>query len=139
MPAPDIASQETVIHRFIHNATASESADDQVLDCCGDTLTYAKFLDIAVGIAVELREKFGERPIVSIISDNNPYVLAVILAVWLLGGVASPLDFHAPEALLKGMLQGVQPSCVILPSTSEGNVKLVKGAFSYILSLSFSF
>ena len=67
------------------------------------------------------------KPIVSIVSDNNPYVLAVILATWLLGGVAAPLDFHAPEALLKGMLEGIRPHCVILPESSEGNVKLIKG------------
>lgn len=128
MAAPDAQSRETVIHRFIHVATAPETADEQVIDCCGDMLTYAQLLGLATGIAADLREKFGEKPVVSIVSDNNPYVLAVILAVWLLGGVAAPLDFHAPEGLLRGMLEGVKPNCVILPSTSEGNVKLVEGS-----------
>lgn len=127
MAGMDAHQQDTVIHRFVEVATAPDTADAQVIDCCGDTLTYAQLLAIARGISKELRSKFGEKPVVSIVSDNNPYVLAVILAVWLLGGVAAPLDFHAPEALLKGMLEGIRPSCVILPETSEGNVKLVTG------------
>ena len=127
MAGMDSHQQDTVIHRFVQVATASDTADAQVIDCCGDTLTYAQLLAIAGGISKELRSKFGDKLVVSIVSDNNPYVLAVILAVWLLGGVAAPLDFHAPEALLKGMLEGIRPSCVVLPETSEGNVKLVSG------------
>lgn len=127
MAGADAPSKETVIRRFVQVASAPDSADAQVIDCCGDTLSFAQLLAIASGIASKLLSRFGEKPIVSIVSDNNPYVLAVILATWLLGGVAAPLDFHAPEALLKGMLEGIRPHCVILPESSEGNVKLTKG------------
>nr|WGJ61594.1 polyketide synthase 1 [Sanghuangporus sanghuang] len=126
MAGADAPSSDTVIRRFVQVASASETADVQVIDCCGDTLTYAQLLALASGIASKLRSSFGEKPIVSIVSDNNPYVLAVILATWLIGGVAAPLDFHAPEALLKGMLDGIRPHCVVLPDSSEGNVKLIR-------------
>nr|AKE48477.1 putative water-soluble melanin synthase [Inonotus obliquus] len=125
MVGADAPSSDTVIRRFVQVASSPEYNGAQVMDCCGDSLTYAQLLSLASGIAAQLREKFGEKPVVSIVSDNNPYVLSVILATWLLGGIAAPLDFHAPEAILRGMLEGIRPDCVVLPETSEGNVKLL--------------
>ena len=136
MAGADAPSNDTVIRRFIQVASAPENADAQVIDCCGDSLTYVQLLSLASGIATQLREKFGEKPVVSIVSDNNPYVLSVILATWLLGGIAAPLDFHAPEALLRGMLEGIRPNCVILPETSEGNIKLLAGMCTILSTVS---
>ena len=117
----------TVIDRFIQLASSPETSDFKAIDCCGDELTYAQFLVVVHGIAHELLDKFGPRPTVAIVSENTPYTLATILATWLLGGVPAPLDVHAPESLLKGMLNGVRPTCVVLPDTATGSIKLVEG------------
>ena len=117
----------TAIHRFIQVATAADYSSEQSIDCCGDVLTYGQLLALVEKFAAELHSKFGDRPVVSFVSENNPYVLISILATWLLGGVIAPLDYHAPEALLRGMLEGVHPTCVILPDTAVGNIAIVKG------------
>ncbi|KAH8110239.1 hypothetical protein DFH11DRAFT_1514493 [Phellopilus nigrolimitatus] len=120
------SSAITIIYKFVEAATARGTAGAQSIECCGDSLTYGQLLSLALKIAEDLRLRFGEKPTVAFVSENHPYVLAVILATWLLGGVAAPLDYHAPEALLRGMLEGIRPACVVLPETAEGNVALVK-------------
>lgn len=117
----------TAIHRLIQVATAADYSSEQSIDCCGDVLTYGQLLALVEVFAAELHSKFGDRPVVSFVSENHPYVLISILATWLLGGVIAPLDYHAPEALLRGMLEGVHPTCVILPDTAVGNIAIVKG------------
>ena len=117
----------TAIDRFVQVAQSPDTSGNQAIDCCGDELSYSQLFAIVYGIAQELRNKFGNRPIVAIVCENTPYTLATILATWLLGGIAAPLDVHAPETLLKGMLEGVRPTCVVLPDTASGNIKLVQG------------
>lgn len=123
----------TIIYKFVEAATARGTAGAQSIECCGDSLTYGQLLSLALKISEDLRLRFGEKPTVAFVSENHPYVLAVILATWLLGGVAAPLDYHAPEALLRGMLEGIRPACVVLPETAEGNVALIKGSFEFFL------
>ncbi|THH03281.1 hypothetical protein EW145_g6382 [Phellinidium pouzarii] len=116
----------TFIHKFIEVSTAADTSLFPSIECCGDVLSYRQLLLLSHQLAERFRRQFGKKPTIAIVSENHPYIIAVILATWLLGGVAAPLDVHAPESLLRGMLEGVKPACVVLPETSEVNLALVK-------------
>ena len=67
---------------------------------------------IATGLALELHQKYGTKPVVTI-SENRPYVLAILFATWKLGGVFVPLDYHVPREILECMLFNIAPTCVL--------------------------
>ncbi|THH06897.1 hypothetical protein EW145_g3760, partial [Phellinidium pouzarii] len=107
----------------------------QAVDCAGDILSYPQLVTLAYAISQELcayaspqatNGNTNAKFVVAIVSENHPYALATILGAWLAGGVAAPLDAHAPDALLRGMLAGVHPSVVVLPETAEAAVRIVK-------------
>ncbi|KAI5117734.1 hypothetical protein M0805_002079 [Coniferiporia weirii] len=126
----------TLVHRLIDVSTSVETSSAASIECCGDVLSYRQLLILSCKLAESLHHQFGEKPTVAIISENHPYVLAVIIATWILGGTAAPLDHHAPELLLRGMLQGVQPTCIVLPEDSTVNLALAKdmGLSTYVYS-----
>jgi acyl-CoA synthetase (AMP-forming)/AMP-acid ligase II len=72
--------------------------------------------------------KYGPKPVVAIISENHPYVLAILFATWKLGGVFAPLDY---QEILERMLHNIAPICVLAPSTRTQPVlqKILKGEF----------
>ena len=119
----------TTVDAFIQRATSPESAEWDALECGDDVLTYVELLQVAKGIALEIQDTCNgeKKPTVAIVSENHPYVFAVIFATWMLGGIVAPLDAHAPEPLLQGMLRNAEPSCVVLQSSNEKNVRLVGG------------
>ena len=130
----------TVIHRFVELALDDATKHNLAVDCAGDTLTYAQLLALASKLShdsdvipspqqkknINITER-KQRPVVAIISENHPYTLCLILAVWLAGGVAASLDVHAPEVLLRGMLQAVKPHVVVFPERNEVLNKVFKG------------
>ncbi|KAI5117731.1 hypothetical protein M0805_002076 [Coniferiporia weirii] len=124
----------TAIHRLIELAADPNTARLPVIECAGDTLSYAQLLTLAAALARELRayttrlanSSKNVKLVVAIVSENHPYVLATILGAWLAGGTAATLDAHAPDALLRGMLSGVQPSVVVLPETAESAIRVAK-------------
>lgn len=127
----------TVIHRFVELALGADTALHSAVDCAGDTLNYVQLLALASALAREVvpESDTQKKPIVAIISENHPYTLAIILATWLVGGVVASLDVHAPEPLLRGMLDTVKPGVVIFPEGVELPGKICKGKqhvhFSY--------
>lgn len=125
----------TVIHRFVELALGAETAHNVAVDCAGDTFTYIQLLTLASNLAHEVIPSAPENPVVAIISENHPYTLALILATWLAGGAVASLDVHAPEILLRGMLQAVKPNLVVFPDNAELTHKVCQGAYflSYLL------
>ena len=122
----------TVIHRFVELALAADTAQTPAVDCAGDTLTYSKLLALASSLSLELAPGAEERrPVIAIISKNHPYTLSIIIAAWLIGAIAAPLDAHAPEPLLRGMLEVVAPSIVVLPEGVELSHRICKGAYFF--------
>lgn len=118
---------KTLIDEFINLSVSSESSQWHSMECGEDKLTYAQLHTIAHGLAADSLLKYGVRPTVAIISENHPYTFAVILATWMLGGVVAPLDYHAPDVLMRGMLSAIEPACVVLPTSDIANCALVKG------------
>jgi acyl-CoA synthetase (AMP-forming)/AMP-acid ligase II len=118
---------ETLLDLFLGLATSSNFIDKDAVSCAGETWTYGDLNTISSGLAKTLGQRYGLRPTVALISENHPYVLALLLAIWKLGGIVAPLDRHAPSNLMEGMLRNVAPTFVALFSSDVHNVRLVQG------------
>jgi acyl-CoA synthetase (AMP-forming)/AMP-acid ligase II len=118
---------ETLLEVFLGLATSDNFIDRDAVSCAGETWTYGDLNTISSGLAKTLGQRYGPRPTVALISENHPYVLALVLAIWKLGGIVAPLDRHAPSNLMEGMLRNVAPTFVTLFSSDVHNVKLVQG------------
>lgn len=105
-----------------------ESSSWPAVECALDTLTYAQLWFISRGLTDELQGQYGslEGHVVAVIGENHPYILALILGVWAVGGTVAVLDAHAPKALMEGMLTIVAARCVVLPSTDLANAEVVQ-------------
>ena len=117
---------ETFLELFLNLATSPDSIDRDAVSCAGETWTYGDLNTISSGLAKTLGQRYGLRPTAALISENHPYVLAFVLAIWKLGGIVAPLDRNAPSNLMEGMLRNVAPTFVALFSSDVHNVKLVQ-------------
>lgn len=124
----DDATPRTIIDAFLAVARNPGHSSLPVVECATEQWTYEELDMISTGISLELHERFTPRPVVGIISENHPYVLAMMLAVWKLRGVVVPMDPHAPAALVEGMVKNINPTFVLLPSTDTKTKKLVEGS-----------
>jgi acyl-coenzyme A synthetase/AMP-(fatty) acid ligase len=128
--------QDTFLNTFIGIARSAD-VDRNAVECGDEQWTYGDLDSISTGIALDLHEKYGSKPVVAIVSENHPYILATILATWKLGGIVAPLDHNVPKDIMERMLSNIGPTVVVVPS-SQGNVKkIVKGEFlsSFLIQL----
>ncbi|THU96792.1 ketoacyl-synt-domain-containing protein [Dendrothele bispora CBS 962.96] len=105
---------------------SSPDALKNVLECGSEHWTYQELDRISSGLAVEVIGQYASRPTVVFVSENHPYILALMIATWKLGGKVAPMDPNTPPNLLKEMLRGVGPACVVFCSLNVGVEKLVK-------------
>lgn len=113
---------------FNDTALQPDSSEWHVLECAQDALTYRQLWLISNRLSIDLYETYGARPTVAIVSENHPYTLALMLAIWKIGGIVAPLDTHAPAALMQGMLAKIAPDCVVMPVTDKSTRKIVNGS-----------
>jgi len=123
----------SLIEVFTAVATDPTSASWDVVECAHHTWTYRQLDIISTGLAIDLHNAYGPRPTVAFLSENHPYMLALMLATWKLGGIIAPYDPHAPEPLLKGMMEKVSPACIVTPSTNTVGRKIAQGRKIYLL------
>ncbi|EIN06933.1 polyketide synthetase [Punctularia strigosozonata HHB-11173 SS5] len=116
----------TLVDAWIETCLSEECALLPMAECGPDSLTYQDMLSVCCILAEELERDYGPTPTVAILSENHPYVLAVILSVWLLGGIVAPLDHHAPDELISGMLTNIGPQCVVVPETDARVQKIAR-------------
>lgn len=112
---------------FISTARHQDTIERDVVECGTERWSYGDLDAISTGLAVELKAAYGLRPIVAVVSENHPYVLAITIATWKLGGIIAPLDHHAPEYLLRQMLINIAPTCVLVPSNAQEAKDTAKG------------
>jgi len=128
--------QDTFLKTFIGIARSAD-VDRNAVECGDEQWTYGDLDCVSTGIALDLYEKYGSKPVVAFVSENHPYVLAAMLATWKLGGIVAPLDHNVPKDIMERMLLNIGPSTVVVPS-SQGNVQqIVKGELlsSFLLQL----
>ncbi|KAJ7634663.1 hypothetical protein FB45DRAFT_909481 [Roridomyces roridus] len=104
------------------------------VECADEKWTYDDLDVISTGLALEIAQKYGSRPTVATISENLPYTFALSIAVWKLGGILAPIDYHTPETLLRPMLQNIIPACVVVPSIEQATQNIVLDAGWPVLS-----
>lgn len=123
-----LSIDNTLLDVFVSIAR-SDGIERNVVVCGDESSTYGDLDAISTGLALDLHQKYGPKPIVAVISENHPYVLATLFATWKLGGVFAPLDFHVPREILERMLHNIAPTCVLVPSTETAIQNIVKGDF----------
>ncbi|KAJ7734826.1 hypothetical protein B0H16DRAFT_151160 [Mycena metata] len=111
----------SLLEVFIDVAENPATAGRNVLECGQHTWTYASLDAISTCLADELRLP-GGTPRIAVVGENHPYVFALMLAVWKLGGIFIPIDAHVPAALLAGMIKLVKPTHLFLSASDISNI-----------------
>lgn len=126
----------TLLDAFYALATDPKSSQSPAVECASDTLTYAQLWSVSRMLVEELEMQHGNLAgaVVAVISENHPYILALMLAVWTAGGVVAVLDAHAPETLMEGMLSIIGSSYVVLPSADLINRNIVHSVSEIVYS-----
>ncbi|KAF9475042.1 ketoacyl-synt-domain-containing protein [Pholiota conissans] len=110
---------ETLLHTFLSVSRNARTIEDPVLECGVERWTYGDLDTISSALAIDLHTQYGDRPIVAIIHENHPFILAILLATWKLGGIFAPLDPHAPPEMVRQMLDNLRPTCVIFAADND--------------------
>lgn len=118
--------ESTLLDSF-QNSAQGEFIESDVVACGNEKWTYGDLDVISSGLAIQLKNKLGLRPVIAVVSENHPYILATLIATWKLGGIVAPLDHHAPDELMKQMLTNIKPDAVIVPTTDHHVQCLVEG------------
>lgn len=113
------SSIETLLDAFLHTARSSASIEDLVLECGSEHWTYGDLDSISSGLALELHQQYGLQPTVAVLSENHPYIFALLLAIWKLGGIFAPLDHNSPPDMIKQMAENIRPTCVLIPEDMD--------------------
>ncbi|KAJ7183703.1 hypothetical protein C8R46DRAFT_815790, partial [Mycena filopes] len=109
----------SLLEVFTATARNPDTASRSVLECGQHAWTYAELDTISTSLAAELT---GCLPRVAVVSENHPYIFALMLAVWKLGGIFIPIDPHVPTTLLEGMINLVQPTSLFLSLSDVSNL-----------------
>ncbi|KAF9012766.1 hypothetical protein BDQ17DRAFT_1420105 [Cyathus striatus] len=116
----------TLLEIFVNLATDPATLRRAVVECSGERWTYEELHSITDILAAQVFRAYGAKPIVGVISENHPYYIALLMAVWKLGGTMAPLDCHAPPHLMTAMLQNISPTFTVVPKVDTHNIKLVE-------------
>ncbi|KAK0482062.1 hypothetical protein EDD18DRAFT_1362674 [Armillaria luteobubalina] len=123
----DVDGHCSLLDVFLSIAHDSEKSKRNVLECGQDIWTYSDLDIISSALAQDLKAILGCFPKVAVVSENHPYVFALMLAVWKLEGIFIPIDVHVTADLLKGMLSIVTPTCLVIPETDVSNRHVASG------------
>ncbi|KAF8151526.1 hypothetical protein B0H34DRAFT_132545 [Crassisporium funariophilum] len=118
-------TKNTLLEAFIA-ISRSGDVERNVLECGTERWTYGDLDTVSTGLALDIHQKYGPKPVIAIISENHPYVLATIIATWKLGGVVAPLDHNVPRDIMERMLRNIAPTCVLVPATEHSIQNIVK-------------
>lgn len=117
----------TLLDAFLSVARNKLTIDNFVLECESEQWTFGELDTISSALALELYERFGAQITVASIHENHPYILALLLATWKLGGIFAPLDAHAPPEMLVHMLKTINPTCAAIPDGPSPTRSLTDG------------
>jgi acyl-coenzyme A synthetase/AMP-(fatty) acid ligase len=133
---PILPPSHTLLDSFLLTARNIETVENDAVECGYEKWSYGDLDVISTGLAIEINETYGLKPTVTIVSENHPYILAVMLATWKLGGIYAHLDHHTPQELLQHMITNIAPTFVVAPSSDEPIKQLLRGT-SYFAIISF--
>ncbi|KAF9473131.1 ketoacyl-synt-domain-containing protein [Pholiota conissans] len=116
--ASSLYNKNTLLNAFVSIARSGD-IDRTAVECGKDCWTYGDLDVVSTGLALDIYKKYGAKPTVAIVSENHPYVLAMLLATWKLGGIVAPMDHNVPKDIMERMLSNIGPTCVLVPSTER--------------------
>jgi len=120
----------TLLHAFLHVASSAASAERAVVECGTERWSYRELDIISSGLAKDLKDAYGPKPTVAFIAENHPYVLAIMLATWKIGGIIAPMDHHVPKDIMERMLGNIRPQCIVVPEAEIALQKTLKGSLN---------
>ncbi|KAJ7754163.1 hypothetical protein DFH07DRAFT_886398 [Mycena maculata] len=115
----------SLLQAFLRVASNRDTSDRHVMECGSHAWTYAELDAVSSAMAQELSQVVGQSPKVASVAENHPYIFALMLSVWKLGGIFIPMDAHIPRAMLISMTDMVKPQCVVLPASDTHNKSIV--------------
>jgi len=130
-PSVPLPSPQTLLDSFLYAARNIETVENSVVECGYEKWSYGDLDVISTGLAIEIKESYGLKPTIATFSENHPYILAVMLATWKLGGIYAPLDHHTPHELVQHMIMNSAPTFVVVPSSDESIKQLLCGIIVY--------
>ena len=89
-----LSIDNTLLDVFVSIAR-SDGIERNILECGDESWTYGDLDAISTGLALELHQKYGPKPVVAVISENHPYVLAILFATWKLVVENNKIPFHS--------------------------------------------
>ena len=131
---PTLPPSHTLLDSFLHTARNIETVENDAVECGYEKWSYGDLDVISTGLAIEINETYGLKPTVTIVGENHPYILAVMLATWKLGGIYAHLDYHTPQELLQHMITNIAPTLVVAPSSHEPIKQLLRGTSYFTIS-----
>ena len=126
---PPTPPSQTLLDSFLYAARNTETVENDAVQCGYEKWSYGDLDVISTGLAIEIKQTYGLKPTIATFSENHPYILAIMLATWKLGGVYAPLDHHAPQDLLQYMIINIGPTFVVVPSSDEPTKQLLRSVF----------
>ncbi|PPQ97453.1 hypothetical protein CVT26_002801 [Gymnopilus dilepis] len=111
---------KTLLDAFLSVARNPSTIEDPVLECGTEQWTYGDLDCISSGLALKIHQKCGLKPVIAVISENHPFVLAILLATWKLGGIFAPFDCHSPLEMVEKMLENTEATCAVVPDFEDG-------------------
>ncbi|KAJ7440329.1 hypothetical protein B0H11DRAFT_2353621 [Mycena galericulata] len=125
----------TLLDAFRAHINNPHTKNRPAVECGDERWTYDDLDAISTGLALEIEALHGRQPTVAIIAENLPYTFALHLAIWKLGGIPAPIDYHTPKALLQPMLQKIAPTFVVIPSTETATQKIISDLGLFVVKL----
>ena len=121
----------TLLDAFLSIARSDDGMHRNIVECGNESWTYGDLDAISTGLALELHQKYGPKPVVAVIgeSENHPYGLAILFATWKLGGIFASLNNAFPREILESRLHIIAPTCVLVPFIEPVIQNILKGDF----------
>ncbi|KAF8196523.1 hypothetical protein BJ912DRAFT_112548 [Pholiota molesta] len=124
--ASSLYNKKTLLNAFVSIAH-SVDVERVAVECGQAQWTYGELDVVSSGLARDMYKAYGAKPTVAIVCENHPYTLAMLFAIWKLGGIVAPLDHNVPKDIMERMLTNIGPTCVLVPSTERVTQSIIEG------------
>lgn len=127
-----ILSTDNAILDIFISITRSNNIEHNIFEYGNESWTYGNLDAIFTRLAPELHQKYGPKPVVTLICKNignHPYVLATLFAICKLGGIFSPFNGLFPRDISERRLHDI----VLVPFIDSGIQDMLNGDYSHFL------
>lgn len=93
--------------------------DCNAVECGNERWTYGD-LDTALnGLAFEMHKRYGPKPVIAIVGEKHPHTLAMLFAIWKVGGIAASPVRDGPKDIMERMPLNIELTCILVPANER--------------------